>query len=331
MDHQFSLDKSSKKFLCPACNKHRFVRYRDNNSHEFLADYVGRCDRESSCGYHFTPKQFFHENPLLMTKSWEEKCFKNLPIVEPNPQPDFINPKMVAQSLTLYQQNFFVQYLASLFRKEFAMELAHKFRIGTANRWNGATVFWQIDENLQIRSGKVMLYDTKTGKRKKSNGRSYIDWVHSILERKRQLKDFQLKQCLFGLHQLIEEKDNKTVAIVESEKTAILMTALMPDFIWMACGSASNLKAEYFQPLRNREIILYPDLGCFEKWLLKRDLLNSQGFQIQISDLLEQKASGSDRKQGLDLADFLIKRDHPTGFALSENNYPLFWDFSKQQ
>jgi len=31
-------------------------------------------------------------------------------------------------------------------------------------------------------------------------------------------------------------------------------------------------------------------------------------------------------KQGFDIADYFVKRDNVFGWALSENDYPLFWD-----
>lgn len=62
-----------------------------------------------------------------------------------------------------------------------------------------------------------MAYDPNTGERVK-NPYAKITWIHQINKQ----WDFVLQQCLFGLH-LIKENKSKTVAIVESEKTAIIM------------------------------------------------------------------------------------------------------------
>jgi len=48
--------------------------------------------------------------------------------------------------------------------------------------------------------------------------------VHSILE----IPKYNLKQCLFGLHLLNENL--KQVAIVESEKTALIMSIEFPNY-----------------------------------------------------------------------------------------------------
>jgi hypothetical protein len=54
--YKFSLDKGSKKFFCPKCNKRTFVKYIDTETGSYLNDEFGRCDSETNCGYHSTPK-----------------------------------------------------------------------------------------------------------------------------------------------------------------------------------------------------------------------------------------------------------------------------------
>lgn len=51
------------RYTCPACNsKGVFVRYKDERG-EYLSNDVGRCNRETKCGYHYKPKQYFADNP----------------------------------------------------------------------------------------------------------------------------------------------------------------------------------------------------------------------------------------------------------------------------
>ena len=70
--------------MCPSCNKKRFVRYIDTITDQYLSQNVGRCDREIKCGYHFSPKTYFHKkghvylpiinnyNPLIFDdKKWD--------------------------------------------------------------------------------------------------------------------------------------------------------------------------------------------------------------------------------------------------------------------
>jgi len=328
MKYRFSLDRTALKFLCPNCRKKRLVKYKDLETDKYLPDYIGRCDRETNCGYHYTPKQLFQDEPKLK-QEYEKTAFNRLLFKsrEVAVIPDFITSSLVKQSMKRYEHNSFINFLQQLFGAEIAHKLTQQFRLGTSKKWEGkGVVFWQIDSNLQARSGKVMLYNEKTGKRVKMNGKACIDWVHSILMRNNQLANFQLSQCLFGLHQVNTAPKNKIIAIVESEKTAILMTAIMPQYTWLACGSASNLKPELFHELMDRQLILFPDLGCYGKWLEKSYTLQQINPNIHVSDLLKSKATEADKKKGLDLADFLIKRDSQSGLALSNNHYPLFWD-----
>ena len=76
-EFKYSLDKSSKKFICPSCGKRRFVRYINQITNEYLEETYGRCDRETSCGYHNNPKQ--------------NECIAIVNIEKINIIPDFIN------------------------------------------------------------------------------------------------------------------------------------------------------------------------------------------------------------------------------------------------
>ena len=144
-----------------------------------------------------------------------------------------------------------------------------------------------------------MLYSPTTGKRKKEPF-NHINWVHTATKQ----PDFDLKQCFFGEHLLIEK--TKPVAIVESEKTAVIASIYLPKFIWLAVGSLTNLNSEKCRVLKGRNITLFPDLNGFEKWSKKANELSHIAI-FNVSDLLERKATESERKQGLDLADYLTK------------------------
>ena len=80
-----------------------------------------------------------------------------------------------------------------------------------------------------------MLYDPISGKRIKKPY-NHISWVHSSLKD----STFNLQQCFFGEH-ILQDEPLKPVAIVESEKTAIVASLYLPKFIWLAVGSINNL------------------------------------------------------------------------------------------
>jgi hypothetical protein len=154
-----------------------------------------------------------------------------------------------------------------------------------------------------------MLYSPTTGKRVK-NLELPVYWVHKALKQ----PEFELRQCLFGEHLLIDKTN--PVAIVESEKTAVIASVYLPQFIWVAVGSLTNLNAEKCSILKGRTVTLFPDLNGFEKWSSKAKELSHLAI-FTVSDLLERKATEAEKKQGFDLAEYLIKFNYKE-FALPE-------------
>ncbi len=53
------------RYTCPQCGrKCTFTRYIDTeNNNQYISDNVGKCNRLDKCGYHYTPKQYFTDNP----------------------------------------------------------------------------------------------------------------------------------------------------------------------------------------------------------------------------------------------------------------------------
>ncbi len=312
------------------------VRYKDNEKNEYLPDHVGRCDREQSCGYHYNPKQLIEDNPGLMEGLNDNWRKPDLPTSRPQTKPEtihFIPSSLMEKTCSKYSHNYFVSYLHSLFADDITNDLIQRFKIGTSKRWEGATVFWQVDKLGNIRQAKVMLYNPNTGKRVKEDqppeqGRNKIFFAGKQILKSQGIAEPNLKQCLFGEHQLPLEP-NKSVAIVESEKTAILMSVLLPEYIWLATGGKNGCRwteLSVFKSLEGRNVVLFPDLGCYDDWSEKAELLKRIGFKISVSQFLEDQANQNDKLNGFDLVDYLIKPDAVGGWALTETGYPMFWD-----
>lgn len=310
------------RYHCPGCQNRvkTFTLYIDIETGEHVNPSVGRCNREDKCGYHYTPKHYFEDERALLQ---QPKKFKNKnslvtttqfisnPHKTVHSKPFSLIPlEQFKQSLKHYKANHFVTFLINLFGVDITGQLISKYFIGTSKHWPGATVFWQIDKAGKIRTGKIMLYDPFVGKRIKEPF-PLVSWAHKVLK----LPEFNLQQCFFGEHLLKE--NTKQVAIVESEKTAVIASVYLPQFIWIAAGNMNGLNKHKSQVLKGRTVTLFPDLNGFEKWNnLAKELYHIIPFSV--SDLLEIKASDSDKKQGLDLADYLIKFDYKE-FIHSEN------------
>ncbi|SMC52611.1 DUF6371 domain-containing protein [Pedobacter nyackensis] len=282
---KYSLDKSSKKFKCPRCYKKTLVRFIDLDKN-FIEEKFGRCDREVSCGYFLKPEE------------------DNNAFVEFVPQIElptsFIASAHVINTLKGYEHNSFTNWLIAKFDSKTIEQLILKYRFGVDNSgpytkdW---TVFWQHDINGKVRSGKIIKYDD-TGHRDK-------DWSATWYHKKGNINgpffpDFNLKQCLFGEHLL--KTNTKPIAIVESEKTALIASLFIEKYLWLACGGKQELRAEKLGPVLNRSVTLFPDLGAYDDWKVK-----AQEFGFNVSDQIEKIASDEEKGKGLDIADYLLR------------------------
>ena len=310
-EHKYILEPyngMNTRYRCPTCQQRdkTFSLYIDTETGEHIHPTVGRCNRESNCGHHYTPKQYFQDNNISFVTP---KAYKPRPVTPQQKPVSFIPVEVFKASLKAHETNHFVQFIINLFGVEVASQLVSRYFIATSKHWNGATVFWQIDTQGKVRTGKIMLYSPTTGKRVK-NLKLPVYWVHKALKQ----PEFELRQCLFGEHLLIDK--TKPVAIVESEKTAVIASVYLPQFIWVAVGSLTNLNTEKCSILKGRTVTLFPDLNGFDKWSSKAKELSHLAIFI-VSDLLELKASEAEKKQGFDLADYLIKWDYKA-FVLPE-------------
>ena len=283
--YKFTLAPNSKKFICPNCEKRTFVKYIDNDTQNYLDEHFGRCDRESSCGY-------FRRPNAEMTSCF--KMEKEMPL-----KASYHGLELIEKTFKVNYENSFIKFLQTIFAEKQVEEAVNKYLIGTSKRWAGATIFWQIDNLERVHSGKILSYNATSGKRmKNSDGRAEIDWVHSILKKRKVIKEFNLIQCLFGLH-LINKVEKNILALVESEKTAVIMSIFKPEYIWLATGSKAGLKYEFLKIIKNYKIIAFPDKSEFNDWLSKAKKLNLMGFDITVNDWLET----TNYEAGTDLAD----------------------------
>ena len=263
-EYRFHLQKyrPGSKTACPECGrKSCFTRYIDEAEEISFPDSVGMCDHIKSCGYHYSPKEYFRDNPAVKEKLNEQERSGGTPIVakalakplpERKPQISFLPSDWVEQSMRRYDINPLYRYFTKVMGKENVDKLFSLYRVGTSKMWGGATVFWQTDRDGKVRAGKIMGYDAVTGHRIKEPF-NQVSWVHSV----RKVQDFRMKQCLFGEHLLSDSSavmSAKPVAIVESEKTALVAAHFIPDFIWLAtggmhgCFNSETMKPDWTSP-----------------------------------------------------------------------------------
>jgi hypothetical protein len=303
------------RHTCPACNsRHCFVRYVGDDGN-YLSDDVGRCNRESKCGFHKKPKEFFADNPTVSkfvqvrakksrqgSNQYTEPNFGQiLTEVEKPKSFDVIPPEHLKKTLSNYNRNAFVQFLFDLF-PDCAEEIQAVLKIYFVGSYQDYTCFPSIDRLNRVCRAKLIRFNRTTGKRLKGDNDT------SSLPAKLKLKeDFQYKQIFFGEHLLAKYPD-KTICIVESEKSAIIASLCFPEFVWLGSNSKSWLKPERIKRLGNRQVIIYPDADGYNQWKAIAADARKQGSTIKVSNLIENHATDEHKANGYDLADYLINQ-----------------------
>jgi hypothetical protein len=292
MDHLYQFERPGSRHTCPAC-RHRkeFTRYINVETGELLPEYVGRCNRRDKCGYHYSAKDYLQDNKIesrsiITARKPERRNASLLPW-------DLVDKSSVHRG-----ENYFVEWLRSMLPEETVSAVVNQYHIGTALKpWRGSVIFWQVDASGNVRTGKVMLYNRETGKRVK-NPIDHFSWIHAIMTKAGRLSDFNLQQCFFGEHLTTGAK---RIAIVESEKTAILASVFFPRFTWIASGGLCNLTREKSRVLTGKDVFLFPDKGCFNEWTKRANEIRDFA-RVEVSDFLERLPGKPD---GYDLADLL--------------------------
>ena len=212
----------------------------------------------------------------------------------PNPHFDTI-PEWIVEG-SLQRDNAHVEWLRGVFNPIDVERVVGDYQIGGTRE--GHAVFWQRDAEGRVRTGKIMAYDSTTGKRLKGGGS--VDWVHSTMLRQGLVEEFSLRQCLYGEH-LLSRYPSHVVGVVESYKTAHIASILMPDIVWTATDSLSGLSCERLAALQGRRVILFPDEGRgYEEWSAKiSKIAHDVGFDYRISSFVE----GGEYGKGADIAD----------------------------
>ena len=242
-----------------------------------------------------------------------------------------LSPSFREMREALYQKSFTLYHPASMVQKSLSVDsqfcralvncgylsfgqmlhVACRYRLGASR--SGRVIFWQIDNEGIPHDGKIVCYEPNCHRSKKDDEKP--TWVKTLLRyRNREPKsDLELPHCLFGLH-LLRESGGE-VAIVEAEKTAVIMSEHFPQYIWLASGGLTELQDFKFRPLRGRKVVLFPDTDtdgtAFRTWhRIAQEVMASPFWEgsppIRVSGILEQKATPAQKEAKIDLIDFLF-------------------------
>ena len=190
------------------------------------------------------------------------------------------------------------------------LNAACRYRLGASK--NGGVIFWQIDHEGRIHDGKIMYYLPDCHRNKKHNP----TWVsHLLAKREGHIQgQYTTSHCLFGLHQISGK--GIPVAVVEAEKTAVILSEHYPQYIWLAAGGLGELQVNKFRPLRGRKVVLFPDTDIdgktFASWHQRAQEVMAEPFwedspPIRVSPVLELHATPEQKQRKIDLIDFLYE------------------------
>ena len=220
--------------------------------------------------------------------------------------------------------------------QEQMLHAACHYRLGASRQ--GGVIFWQIDQEGRVRDGKVMYYlpDCHRNKAHKPT------WVSYLLRRRDPFPNaaHETSHCFFGLHLVSEkhatlgtdpsvqqsekrkvksEKCNPhccTVAVVEAEKTAVILSELYPQYIWLASGGLGEVQPDKFRALRGCKVILFPDTDpdgiAYSRWSnaaeeVMRSVFWEGSPPIRVSRILEDHATEEQKRRKIDLVDFITE------------------------
>lgn len=298
---------------CPKCHRRDFVPYIDTETGEMLSETCGRCNHESSCGYHLTPAQYFQEHPEarpqgdswrqpLQRPSFKRKTYTPMTKMPKDTVPVNELPREIVQkTIRMDRPNNFVKFLDTLLDPLIVEDLVFTYNLGTTKA--GETIFYQQDGKGRFRGGKVIQYNPDTGHRIK-DAAFPVYWIHQNYIRRSYIpQDWKMTQCLFGEH-LLQRDPEKLVCLVEAEKSAVICAGFMPEFIWVAVGGKTQLN-ERLDVLHGREVLAFPDIDAIEDW--ETYFASRADLNVTVSRLVEENCTQEDRAAQIDIADILIR------------------------
>lgn len=180
---------------------------------------------------------------------------------------------------------------------------AERYKLGKSR--SGKTIFWMIDEVGWVHDGHI--------------GNSWVSVMMKAREPKL-LRDWHVEHCLFGLHlitpHLLYSFSHTplypTIALVEKETSAVILSEVFPEYIWMATCTPMNFMLDRLEPLKGCQVKLFPStdmtMSTYMWWQeMAEEARQKLHLDITVSSVLEDSTSEKQKRRKIDLVDFLFE------------------------
>lgn len=213
-----------------------------------------------------------------------------------------VDPESMKKSQVWMEKNVFVSGLLKL-----GISLSHlkEWNVGVGSE--KAVLFHYQNMEGQITTTKTIVYQANL-KRDKSIAPKFLKGHIP---------------CLYGEHILQEDHREKEVFLVESEKSALICSAYLSEYQWIATGGAGKLTDSNLKVLTGRNVFI-----CFDSDVAgrqyadkNRQMLEKSGITARVIDLFPE------RNDGYDIADYLIswvRKNHEKIKSFSSDDQKRF-------
>ena len=189
---------------------------------------------------------------------------------DPRYSTDFILPSMkMVDACRADDFDFFQPFIdAGRLTVEQMHRAAARYHLGKTR--SGLPMFWMIDDRLDVQDAHI----------------GADGWISSLLKSRQPLiRHWRPVHCFFGLHLisegLLRTKSNYLpIAILESEASAVVLSELFPQVLWMAYATVEHL-----------------DVALIRR---RYDL------HITVATILEDHATLAQKERCIDLLDYLL-------------------------
>ena len=172
---------------------------------------------------------------------------------------------------------------------------ADRYLLGKSH--SGKTIYWMIDELGIVLDGHI--------------GTS---WVSTMF--KNRLPEVApyivTRHCLFGQHLLTQADPSMPISIVESERSAVILSELYPQSLWLAYAYPANFSERLLEPLQGHRVVLFSNADeTMDNYLSFLEIADQARrryhLDVTVSTLLEDRTTLSQKSRHIDLLTFYLE------------------------